>query len=168
MVHFSAPGSVCLSSSSVWRHDLPRDPSGDFLAQSWCALSFGEFRSGEIVPRDGMSCGEFENGVRPGRRRSARCYGQNENAKKVHIHSKRKEGSRSEVCWMFHKLLTRKTNPRLLYNSWTIIHFIRPSFVLCSHNARSIKQPLFPTFHTNLNCPFTLAKNPMKRRNIAC
>ena len=63
-------------------HDPPRDPSGDFLAQSRCALSFGEFRSGEMVSRDGMSCGEFENGVRPGRRRSARCYGRDESARK--------------------------------------------------------------------------------------
>ena len=72
---------ICLS--VVVCHDPPRDPSGDFLAQSWCALSFGEFRSGEIVPRDGMSCGEFENGVRPRRRRNACCYERNENTKKL-------------------------------------------------------------------------------------
>ena len=44
-------------------------------------------RRGEIVSRDALSCGEFENGLRARRRWSARQHWRNENAKKLFLES---------------------------------------------------------------------------------
>ena len=70
-----------------------------------------------------------------------------------------REGSWSEgewKCWMFCNCYQEKQNRGCCYNSWTIIHFTSVR-LFCSRNARSIKQPLFPTFHSmtvlfQLNC----------------
>ena len=70
---------ICLS---VVRPSVVTIPERRFFGAKLDRNIIDKSRRGEIVSQEALICGEFENGRRAGRRRSARQYWRNENAKK--------------------------------------------------------------------------------------